>query len=123
MAQSLRKRFEGKEGEVIEYAKTFGLYKAADRFDTGLLSMRDFLETQTGNPDFGVNPTFNAEAGNLTAAKLVDAFTDKICKLQAENQNLRERLNQLLFELQARKVQDSMYIEPKIQRLTQALKA
>jgi hypothetical protein len=120
--RSLRKRFEGNEGEVVKYAETFGLYKTADKYDTGLLSMRDFLEVQTGNKDFGVNPTINSPDHNITASTLVDAFVEKVVTLQAEKDRLITEINQLRRDLEYRKAQESLLIEPKLIQVMQILK-
>ena len=123
--KSLKLRFqeEGKTKEVIDYAKTYGVFSACDKFETGYIPMQKFLEGETGNENFGINPAINTSNSMVTATNLLDAFLNKVNQLQAENSKLKQELSELRKEVQYRKVEQSLLLEPKITHVMGVMKS
>jgi hypothetical protein len=114
MGQALRNKFKGMEESVVNYTKTYGIFKACDKFQTGYLSMQKFIEESTGDPNCGLNPESGLTNGEITVKTILDGFVNKILQMQAENNQLVTELNQLRTELDYRKHQENLQIEPKV---------
>lgn len=115
--QSLKVRFNGKSQEVVDYAKTWGIWKAMDKYQVkDYLAFRKFMVAE-GEKDIPLSPVLGGIDSRSWAEDLLDAFTSKIHKMEAENLRLKEELHQLNIELEYHKGKQASLIEPKIQAL------
>ena len=89
MPKSLSLRFNGNRDEVVEYARSFGIGRAMDKFGVkDYLAMTRFLK-EAGGEDIVDNPM-----PNLNAETTIDQFlfkvTRAIARLETDNKRLRE---------------------------------
>ena len=110
--QSLRNRFNGNSQEVVDYARTMGIWKAMEKYQVkDYIAFTNFLEEQTVNNDFAICATTSNDSW---AEKLLDAFIKKLSKMEAENQSLKEELHRLNLELEYHKYHQALRVEPKV---------
>ena len=99
MAQSLVKRFQGREKEVLEYTERYGRSNASSHFECDYIAFNRLID-KLASPDFGQVAKYQhiSTSGNNT---ILDAFvrtfaeyvvrTDhEIDLLKKENERLRE---------------------------------
>jgi len=118
MAQSLRKRFNGNKEEVIEYTRLWGRHKAMDKYEVkDYLAFSKFIESETGDSNLGISTTLGGAGNNTWAEDLLDAFVNKVSKMEARKQQLESELHQTQLELEYYKGQQALRIEPKISQV------
>ena len=118
MPISLAKRFEGQEGEIVDYVKAWGKYKAMDRYGVAdVLAFNKFLDAQGCDEKIGLNPTFIRSDVHSVGEQLVDAFADKLLKVTELNQKLTAENEELRHQIELLKVRERVSLEPKLQRL------
>ncbi len=118
MPISLAKRFEGQEGEIVDYVKAWGKYKAMDRYGVAdVLAFNKFLDAQGCDANVGVNPSFVSPDKHTLGEQLVDAFADKLLKVTELNQKLTAENQELRHQIELLKVRERVNLEPKLQRL------
>lgn len=99
MPQSLKSRFNGNKEEVLAYTKTYGRGPAMRKYDIRTYtSFKDWLEEETGDENYGINPTIRPD-GQPLGDQVLNAFLKYVSEskigleaLKAENELLRERL-------------------------------
>jgi len=101
MAIPYKKRFDGRVTELIEFANTFGVYKAFDHFvpeggDLGCFW--NFLRKASGNQDIGVNPKVTSDNPMDTADYIVASLWRKYRELEAERDMWRAKYNEAKLE-------------------------
>ncbi len=84
--------------------------------------MQRFLEDETGDQHFGANPQISGEPSNITASALLDGFIQKITDLQVKNSRLIDEVNKLRRELECRKAEQALLVEPKVQQVLQVIR-
>ena len=103
--RTARKRFEGKEKDVIEYVKTVGQNQAC--FDLGItvLTLRNWLRDEGYSEDWGITGIVSPNSAPL-AEQIVEAMLatisrleTKVSKLEAQIQEERRTINYLEREL------------------------
>lgn len=116
--KSLKARFNGNAKEVVEYTRVWGRFKAMDQYDVkDYIAFSRFIETETGDPHFGDNPTLADGDGGITVSKLLDAFINKALVWQAEKAKLQDEVDRLKTELEYRSHQNALQIEPRVEQL------
>jgi hypothetical protein len=120
--KSLKLRFGDSKGEVIEYAKTFGVFQACDKYECGYIPMQKFLESETGDANCGINATLGSADHDITAEKLLDSFINKLNQLQAKNTQLESELEKLRYELNCRRAEQALMTEPKVLQVMQLIR-
>ena len=117
MPTSLKSRFNGNTPEVIDYARTWGISKAMDRYQVrDYIAFKNFLEEETGDKNWGLVPLLGKNGSGTWAEELLDAFTTKINKMEAEKQRLETELHSLKVELEYFKGQKAPGVEFRIQK-------
>jgi len=61
---TLKRRFKGKEDEVIEYIKNWGYFWASDEYKCTWESLKKWATEYTGNENLGVYPRFSSLGGS-----------------------------------------------------------
>jgi len=118
MPKSLKSRFNGNLQEVIDYAQTWGTFKAMDKYQVkDYLAFKEFLEGETGNQNFGLSPLLDKEMGRSWAEDLLDAFVNKIGKMEAEKQRLEIELHRLNLKVEYFQGHQARKLEPRIQEV------
>jgi len=119
MAQSLKARFNGKEGEVIEYTRIWGREKAREHFGLGpgSLAFDNFIEEATGDPHFGLRPVLGNSNNSIDFKHFLDTVVDTVTRLKKERDDARAELHRARLELEYLKTQQALEIEPKLQQV------
>lgn len=115
MGKSLRARFNGQAEEVVQYCRDFGPWKTMDKYDCTYIPLLNFLKEMTGDENIGLSPALPGDNGNLLAENLVDAFANRLLKYEDKVSKLQAEVDRLRKELEYRRHQNSLAIEPKIQ--------
>jgi hypothetical protein len=116
MVQSLKAKFNGNKGEVIEYTRVWGRHKAMDKFGVrDYIAFSRFLEEETKDASFGLRPLLNDSANSFSMSNFLDTVTTTISSLKAERDRLRGELHQARIEIEYLKAQEALQIEPKLQ--------
>ena len=124
MPLSLKARFNGNKEEVIEYTRLWGRGKAMDKYGVkDYLAFSKFVEGETSNTNFGVSHTLGGAGNNTWAEDLLDAFVNKVSKMEARKQQLESELHQTQLELEYYKGQQALRIEPKISQVMERCRA
>ncbi len=99
--KSLHKRLDPQKEAVLSMVRKFGRFKAMDEFE-----VRDYpgfvkwLKEVTGDENFGLNPQISLDGHQTLGDQLVSAFLCKVAKLQAQNEELREHIKALNWQLE-----------------------
>lgn len=118
MPQSLSKRFNGNAKDVIEYTRIWGQGKAMDKYEIkDYIAFTKFLKEKTGDEHFGIRPALSNSFRGDWAEDLLNAFTNKLLKMETELQELRERNHNLTVELEYHKAQAANHVEPKVREI------
>jgi len=124
MPTSLKRKFNGNKEEVIEYTRLWGRFKAMDKYEVkDYLAFSKFVEGETSNTNFGVSHTLGGSGGNTWAEDLLDAFVNKVSKMEVQKQRLESELHQTKLELEYYKGQQALRIEPKISQVMERCRA
>ncbi len=96
MGKSLTVRLADTRDEVLKDTKLYGWNYAMDRWGVhDYLAFRKWLEKETGNADYGVNPQAGLSSSGNLGEQIVDAMVGYILRSQAEKQKLMMRLTYL----------------------------
>ena len=118
MPQSLRKRFNGNSDEVIEYTRLWGRFKAMGKYGVrDYLAFSRFVEEKTGDANFGFRPVLAGSSDRSWAEDLLDAFLQKVSKMETEKRGLEAEVKQLRLEIEYYKGQEAIRIEPRVQKV------
>lgn len=95
--QSLKARFNGNSGEVVKYAREFGIMAAMEHYQVkDYLAMLKFLKEQAPNEEFqAVQVNVDNFSKPDAFDKLLEAMLRKYAKLEAANKNQADRINEL----------------------------
>lgn len=129
MAQSIRNRLNGQKAEFLRDIKWFGKYETLDMWRDRLgdykgYGLEDFLEEETGNRNFGLNPEVNLYGGTDAFDKFVSALKRLMAKyeaLDADNKFLREKNEKLERLLKLKALQDNQRIMPVLEMINSSL--
>lgn len=118
--QSLRKRLNGNKEEVLRNTELYGWGYAMDKYGVkDYLAFGKFIEAETGNPNFGRNPTFSPNVGKDLGEQILDAMLSYILKSETEVKLLRGRIEHLEWQLKRKGIDN----REKISSLLVAVKA
>ncbi len=118
MPKSLKARLNGSADEVVEYTRLWGWSKAMERYGIrSYQSFQNFIEDQTHDPNWGLRPVFGAETDRSWADDLLDAFTKKLARMEAEKESLKEENHRLQLELEYYKANQAIRLEPKVSQI------
>jgi hypothetical protein len=118
MVTSYKKRFEGKENEIVEYVKAWGIFKAMDRYEASdLVAFKKFLSGETDDANVGLSPIFVRPENHTVGEQLVDAFAAKLLRLTELNEALKRENTELRNQLELMKAREVSGLEPKLRRL------
>jgi hypothetical protein len=93
MPVALRIRLADKKDEVLKYTKTYGRYRAMDKFDVAdTIAFDRLLKEWTGDENYGNNPQISIDTRKTVGDQLLEAVYRKISKLEADNQRLKEQI-------------------------------
>lgn len=99
--KSLHQRLDHQKDAVLSVTEKFGRFKAMDEF-----RVRDYpgfvkwLKEVTGDENFGIRPKISLNGHQTLGDQLVSAFLHKVAVLEAQNQNLGERIRFLEWQLE-----------------------
>lgn len=104
MAQSLRQRFNGNSGEVLDYARRFGICKAMEEY-----GVKDYLSMQTFLASMAPGETFNAGSENYDAFADPQAFDRLVEATQRYIAKLETKCSQYVAENERLKAENESY--------------
>ena len=104
MPQSLAKRLAGHDDEIIRDIQLYGKHgQAMDRWDVRDPLAWDKhiqrLKNSGKYPHMEDTLVLNGNGHHSLAEQLVDAFANKVCRLQVENEELKRKLRLAEYEL------------------------
>lgn len=118
MTKSLRARFNGNAKEFLDYVGIWGRQKAMDKYGIkSYTAISRFIEENTGDKNFGLYPVLGNNYSRNLAEELLDAFTNKLHALEAENKLLKEENKQLKIKLDYKETDIARRIEPRVYKL------
>jgi len=124
MPRSLKTRFNGNGDEVVDYTRLWGRYKAMEKYDVkDYLAFSKFIEGKTGDSNLGISPALGSKTDRSWADDMLDAFVNKVSKMEAEKQSLKEEIHRLRTELEYYKGSQAMRLQPKISQVMKACAA
>ena len=114
MAQSIRKRLDGNLPQFLEDVKRYGRWEAMRRWglERSYIPVAKIILEETGNENYGLNPTagsYVTEGIQGLLREFVAAFANYIIRKEAENKELRMRLE--AHTVQTREVEQSLVDE------------
>lgn len=97
--QSYAKRFDGNREEVLRDVKRYGVFRAMEKYGIkDYKAFSKFVREQTGEPNFGINPTIGALGGagnNTLLEQFVQAFKNCVARMEADSRAKDERIAEL----------------------------
>ncbi len=118
MPVSLKARFNGNAKEVIEYCRVWGNFKAMEKYGVkDYVAFKKFIESETGNPNFGLNPELGSENSDNPFEGVLNAFLGKLHKMEAEKHSLLDELKRVKLELEYYKGQQSLKANSKVNEI------
>ncbi|MET0038784.1 hypothetical protein [Dehalococcoides mccartyi] len=114
MSVPFKKRFAGREAEIVQYVKTFGLMQAMDKYEArDLLAWQTYIDSLTGDKNTGwVAPHPSKDLDHL-AEKIVDKIMSRLTQLTARVEELEKEKDDLFKRI---KVKDNNNKEEEIQK-------
>jgi len=117
--QSLRSRLNGNK-EVLRDTELYGWGYAMDKYGVrDYLAFAKYIEAETGNPNFGRNPTFSTNAGKDLGEQILDAMLSYTLKSETKVKQLKSRIEHLEWQLKRKGIDN----REKISSLLVAVKA
>ena len=119
MAQSLKARFDGNSQEVLRDAELYGRNYAMDKWNVkDYLAFCRYLASETGNPNFGLNPKFNPAYGQDLGEQIITAFRSYVLRSEAKNRHLEGRIEVLEWQLKEKGIENRDKAGPLLQELS-----
>jgi len=98
--KSLHTRLDPQKDEVLKVTETFGQFRAMRQFKVSSYDRFSlWLKEVTGNENFGLRPVISPDSGQTLGDQLVMAFLRKVAELEAKNEDLRQRIKDLEWQL------------------------
>ena len=98
--ETLHTRLDYQKEEVIRVVKTFGPFRAMNKFGVATYDCFErWYREVTGGETFPISPKIRLGCDQTLGDQLVDAFLHKVARLQTENEKLRERIEFLEWQL------------------------
>ena len=114
--QSLKSKFNGNKGEVIEYTRVWGRFKAMEKFGVrDYIAFSKFIQEETEDEIFGLHPLLHEADNTLDLKHLLLTITDTISTLRKERDEAREQLKQERLKTEYLRTQQALEIEPLLQ--------
>ncbi|MCF7634822.1 MAG: hypothetical protein LLF82_000288 [Dehalococcoides mccartyi] len=114
MSVPLRKRFAGKEAEIVQYVKTFGLLQAMDKYEAkDLLAFQTYVDSLTGDKNTGWVGSHPTKDLDKLAERIVDKIMSRLTLLTARVEELEKEKDELFKRI---KVKDNNFKEEEIQK-------
>jgi len=99
--KSLHVRLDPQKEAVLDLTRKFGRFKAMAEFGVSdYVCFAKWLEEVTGNENFGLNPQISLNGRQTLGDQLVTSFLRKVAQLQAQNEELRDRVKDLNWQLE-----------------------
>ena len=99
--KSLHKRLDYQEEAVLSVCRKFGRFRAMREFGVSdYPAFAKWLKEVTGDENYGLNPQIRLDSSQTLGDQLVDAFLRKVAQLQAQNEELREQIAYLKWQLE-----------------------
>lgn len=115
--KSLKTRLEDVREEVLHTTEMYGIWRAMEKYGVNdYTCFRRWLETETGQPDFGSRPKMQHNGAPL-GDQLVEAFLNKVYQLETENQKLRDEIEMLNMEVERNRERNVTVIERQVERV------
>jgi len=124
---SLEKRFNGNSQEVLNYTKTWGMWKAMYKYGVrDSIAMRRWLTKKTGDENYGTHTTLSTSNGahnGSWADQLLEAFLHKVSAMETKNERLEQEIELLRTKLDYYETQEKGHLENKAALLLERCKA
>lgn len=99
--KSLHTRLDEQKEAVLSYTRKFGRFKAMVEFGVSdYACFIKWLEEVTGDEMYGITPQISLDGHKTLGDQLVTAFLCKVAQLEAQNQELRDRVKELEEQLE-----------------------
>ncbi len=123
MPISLKQRFNGQANEVVEHCKVWGRLRTMEKYGVkDYLAFSKFIEAETNNPNFGINPLLSNSGDDSWGDPLLDAILTRFRKMEEKERVLTEQLNRARAEVDYYKAQRALAMEPKNNQIMQICK-
>lgn len=114
MSVPFKKRFAGKEAEIVQYVKTFGLMQAMDKYEArDLLAWQTYVDSLTGDKNTGWVATHPNKDLDKLAEKIVEKLVSKLSQLASRVDELEKEKDELFRRIS---VKDNNKKEEEIQK-------
>ena len=124
--QSYEKRFNGNRQEVLDYTRTWGIWKAMSKFDVkDYGAFRKWLRGQTDDENFGLHPVstgLGGSGGNNILQTFVQEFADYVDRARDKERAMDEEIKHLRTQLEYYKARDMGIIEAQLMPVMEAIK-
>lgn len=107
--KSLHSRLDGEKEAVLRVTGDRGRWEAMRHFGLkDYLCFARWLREVTGDENFGLNPRISLQSGQTLGDQLVAAVLRTVAQLQAQNTELRERIEYLERQLDGHKEKEEL---------------
>jgi predicted nucleic acid-binding OB-fold protein len=119
--QSLKSRFNGNSGEVIKYAKQFGVLETMDKYEVkDYVAMLNYLKEQEPDEKFqATQVNVDSYAGPDAFDKLLEAILRKYSKMESANKVLVDENATLKTQLDYYRSNHWKKVQPLVQDVFQ----
>ena len=98
--KTLHKRLDPQKDEVLKVTETFGRFRAMRQFKVSSYDRFSlWLKEVTRDENFGLCPVINHNSDQTLGDQLVSAFLQKVAELETKNEDLRQRIEDLEWQL------------------------
>lgn len=92
--KTLKVRLAPQQDEVLKFTARYGRTRAMEKFGVhDYVCFHKWLLEVTGGESFGLRPAIGWNGYQTLGEQLVDAFLQKVAKLQTENAELKDAVN------------------------------
>lgn len=98
--KSLHTRLNDQKEAVLSVTQKFGRFKGMQEFGVSdYACFSKWLKEVTQDESFGLSPQMRLDTSQTLGDQLVDAFLRKVAQLQTQNEELREKVEYLKWQL------------------------
>ena len=117
--QSLKARFNGQTGEILDCVRNFGVHEAMRRYGVqDYLAMVKWIKQETGEVNYA--PKFNPASNQGLLDQLVEKFAGYVARKEAQIERQDERIAELEKKLTYYQTFEVNFIESKLLSVIQA---
>jgi hypothetical protein len=123
MGKSLESRLNGNKQEFIRDIGLHGDWTALELWKEKLggyssyIGLRKFIEEETGDSNYGINPSGGISNHQSTFKKFIAAWSEFYSQLSSENKQLRAENEALKRELKIREAEDLSMMMPLMEEM------